>query len=210
MSANNVAIRGIRRRKSTISEIKIAVFGSEGVGKSALIVRFLTKRFIGEYDHQTENIYRSELLLDGDPVLLEILDTCPNKEDPIPTEETINWADGYMLVYSVTDRSSFDYVRNIRDHLYSLGLGGIPLMILANKKDLVHMRQVSCEEGEILVKDSEDSFVEVAASEQVTQITRVFYNLCHSVHTYRRRSKQSLLDRMLGNKNHAKIEGGKK
>lgn len=210
MSVNNVAIRGIRRRKSTISEIKIAVLGFAGVGKSALIVRFLTKRFIGEYDHQTENIYRSELLLDGDPVLLEILDTCHNKEDTVPTEETINWADGYLLVYSVTDRSSFDYVRNIRDHLYSLGMGGVPLMVLANKKDLVHMRQVSYEEGEILVKESEDGFTEVAVSEQVTQITQVFYSLCQNIYNYRRRSKQSLLDRMLGNKSHAKTDNAKK
>ncbi|XP_037781008.1 ras-like protein family member 11B [Penaeus monodon] len=46
------AIRGIRRKKSSLSEVKIAVLGGPGVGKSALIVRFLTKRYIGEYDHQ--------------------------------------------------------------------------------------------------------------------------------------------------------------
>ncbi|XP_069975665.1 uncharacterized protein [Penaeus vannamei] len=49
------AIRGIRRKKSSLSEVKIAVLGGPGVGKSALIVRFLTKRYIGEYDHQAEH-----------------------------------------------------------------------------------------------------------------------------------------------------------
>ncbi|XP_046808542.1 ras-related and estrogen-regulated growth inhibitor [Lucilia cuprina] len=69
--------RGIRRKKSTLTELKIAVVGAPSVGKSALIVRFLTKRYIGEYDHQTENRYKHEALVDGEPVLFEILDTCP-------------------------------------------------------------------------------------------------------------------------------------
>lgn len=44
---------------------------------AALIVRFLTKRYIGEYDHQTKNRYKHEAMVDGEPVLFEILDTCP-------------------------------------------------------------------------------------------------------------------------------------
>uniref|UniRef100_A0A8C0UQ81 small monomeric GTPase n=1 Tax=Cyanistes caeruleus TaxID=156563 RepID=A0A8C0UQ81_CYACU len=32
------------------AEVKLAIFGRAGVGKSALVVRFLTKRFIWEYD----------------------------------------------------------------------------------------------------------------------------------------------------------------
>lgn len=47
---------------------------------TALIVRFLTKRYIGEYDHQTENRYKHEAMVDGEPVLFEILDTCPKVE----------------------------------------------------------------------------------------------------------------------------------
>ena len=44
-----------RRRKvsviaSTLKPIRIIILGSIGVGKSALTVRLLTRRFIGEYD----------------------------------------------------------------------------------------------------------------------------------------------------------------
>ena len=91
-------IRGIRRKKSSLSEVKIGIIGSPGVGKSALAVRFLTKRYIGEYDHQsgivivmsgiiqhgstliayvTETRYKHEILVDGEPILFEICDTCP-------------------------------------------------------------------------------------------------------------------------------------
>lgn len=44
--------KGIRRKRSCLSEVKIAVIGAQLVGKSALTVRFLTKRYIGEYIHQ--------------------------------------------------------------------------------------------------------------------------------------------------------------
>lgn len=65
------------------------------------------------------------------------------------------------------------------------------------------LRQVSQEEGEILAKDFECSFSEVAAAEQVAQIGEVFHELCREVLAVRRKSKQSLLDRMLGGKSAA-------
>jgi len=34
---------------------------------AALIVRFLTKRYIGEYDHQTENRYKHEAMVSKKP-----------------------------------------------------------------------------------------------------------------------------------------------
>ena len=69
------------------------MLGAPGVGKSgeikepaktklyactvALVVRLLTKRYIGEYDHQADTRYKNEILVDGDPVIFEICDTCP-------------------------------------------------------------------------------------------------------------------------------------
>ena len=59
------AIRQVRRKKSSLSEVKILIVGAPGVGKSALVVRFLTKRYIGEYDHQSDTRYKNEVLVDG-------------------------------------------------------------------------------------------------------------------------------------------------
>ncbi|CAG9857905.1 unnamed protein product [Phyllotreta striolata] len=75
--------KGMRRKKSSLSEVKVAVIGAPGVGKSALSVRFLTRRYIGEYDHQSETRYKHEVLVDNEPVLYEILDTCPKTFDSL-------------------------------------------------------------------------------------------------------------------------------
>lgn len=59
-------------------------------------------------------------------------------------------------------------------------------------------RQVSADEGDILAKDFDCKFSELSAAENVVQVADVFHELCRDVLNARRKSKQSLLDRMLG------------
>lgn len=110
------------------------------------------------------------------------------------TMDAVQWADGILLVYSITDRDSFNYIRKTKTHLQL----DIPLALVANKVDMVHLRQVSTEEGDILAKDFECKFCEVSAAEHVVPVADAFHDLCREVLQARRKSKQSLLDRMLG------------
>eukprot|EP00094_Tigriopus_californicus_P009460 TCALIF_09123-PA protein Name:"Similar to RERG Ras-related and estrogen-regulated growth inhibitor (Bos taurus)" AED:0.06 eAED:0.06 QI:472/0.75/0.6/1/0.5/0.6/5/0/245 len=234
--SSSSGIRGIRRKKSSLSEVKIAIIGAPGVGKSALAVRFLTKRYIGEYDHQSElrtpnllkavafhkfeNVspfletrYKHEILVDGEPVLFEICDTCPKLETDMPLSDTIIWADGFILVYSITDRGSFNYIKLVKQYIIDVrqqhydktgttNSSGTfaPMVLLGNKGDMVHLRQVATEEGEILSKDFDCYFSEVAAADQVSEVAEAFLELCREVHISRRKNKTSLLNRVLGNK----------
>lgn len=158
--------------------------------------------------------------MDGEPILFEILDTCPTLTSHTSTTTTSNtspavtacvdsassggdasnteavqWADGVLLVYAITDRASFNFVRRARAELQS---ADVPVALVGNKVDMVHLRQVSTEEGEILGKDFECKFCEVSAAEQVGPVADAFHDLCREVLLARRKSKQSLLDRMLG------------
>lgn len=164
-------------------------------------------------------------MVDTEPILFEILDTCPKKviaygsqydeifyenihklfnlqvdDDSacgsIALSETTQWADGLLLVYSITDRDSFNFVKRVKAELQT----DTPVLLVANKADMVHLRQVSYDEGEILAKDYECKFSEVSAAEHVAQVTDTFQDLCREVLTVRRKSKQSLLDRVLGNR----------
>ena len=98
----------------------------------------------------------------------------------MPSSETIAWADGFLLVYSITDRHSFNWVKRCRLHITEkrnnlsgitqrdrgggvsptlstgtqISLGGEvvstpgpPMVLVGNKADMVHLRQVSTEEG---------------------------------------------------------------
>ncbi|CAO1345786.1 unnamed protein product [Diamesa serratosioi] len=188
--------KGIRRKKSCLSETKIAIIGLSGVGKSALTVRFLTKRYIGEYDHQADKVHKHETMVDGEAVLCEIWDSCTKVYSIISKSEAFNWSDGLLLVYSITDRDSFNFIRKVKQELQN---SDIPILLVANKVDMVHLRVVSYEEGEIL--DFDCKFFEISAAEQVTAVSEAFLELCRDVLQAKRKSKQSFIDkidRMLG------------
>lgn len=109
------------------------------------------------------------------------------------TIDAIQWADGILLVYSITERQSFNYIKRAKIEIQS----DIPVLLVGNKVDMVHLRQVSADEGDILAKDFECKFSELSAAEHVTPVADAFYDLCREVLAARRKSKQSLLDRML-------------
>ncbi|XP_059469368.1 ras-related and estrogen-regulated growth inhibitor [Neocloeon triangulifer] len=201
----------IRRKKSGLTEVKVAVVGASGVGKTALTVRFLTKRYIGEYDHQNETRYKHETMVDSDTVVFEIVDTCPSRSSSLTANggghqlcslETASWADGFVFVYAITDKSSLDSLRLARQQIKEARVTSrgtnwpAPCVLVAAKADLVHFRQVSMDEGEQLAHDWECTYLEVAAAEEVQSSTAVFQTLCREVLAARRRGKQSLLDRM--------------
>lgn len=54
---------------------KIAVLGEAGVGKSALVVRSITGRFLHHYDPTLEDEYRCQVLVNGQMRSVAIMDT---------------------------------------------------------------------------------------------------------------------------------------
>ncbi|XP_056407521.1 ras-related and estrogen-regulated growth inhibitor [Hyla sarda] len=165
--------------KST--EVKIAVFGRAGVGKSALLVRFLTKRFIWEYDPTLESTYRHQTTIDDEAVAMELLDTA-GQEDPLQREGHIRWGEGFIIVYDITDRGSFQDVMTFKNLLDEVKKPkNVTFILVGNKADLSHSRQVSTEEGEKLASELACAFYECSACTGEGNITQVFYELCREI-----------------------------
>ncbi|KAL1445101.1 hypothetical protein MTO96_029358 [Rhipicephalus appendiculatus] len=95
------------RKSSGLSPIRVMVMGSQSVGKSAVTVRFLTRRFISEYSSMKDLLYRHTVLVDNRALELEILDTSRYQENKFP-EDKMGWADALVVVYSIEDRWSFE------------------------------------------------------------------------------------------------------
>ena len=64
--------------------------------------------------------------------------------------DVYNWADALVLVFAITDRRSFNYVRRVKQTM--LDAFEMPVALVANKADMVHLRQVSTEEGKLVAK----------------------------------------------------------
>ena len=56
-------------------DIKLAVVGEAGVGKSALVVRFITGRFLHHYNPTLEDEYSCKMDADGRQHSMVIMDT---------------------------------------------------------------------------------------------------------------------------------------
>ncbi|KAF0747029.1 ras-related and estrogen-regulated growth inhibitor isoform X1 [Aphis craccivora] len=89
--------------------IRVMIMGQPGVGKTALLVRFVTKKFIGDYDPNLEKMYTYQVCMESETVNFEILDTAGYVQDEsCNLEMNMRWADVFILVYSITDKCSFD------------------------------------------------------------------------------------------------------
>lgn len=59
---------------SKVRSLRVLVLGQSGVGKTALVVRFVTSRFIGEYESNLEKVYTTNTVFDKEAVQFDILD----------------------------------------------------------------------------------------------------------------------------------------
>uniref|UniRef100_A0A8C5ITY3 small monomeric GTPase n=1 Tax=Junco hyemalis TaxID=40217 RepID=A0A8C5ITY3_JUNHY len=133
-----------------------------------------------------EMIYRHVAVIDGEMVHFEILDTAGQEEDSLQIEEKIKWGDGFAVVYSVTDRCSFDEVMRLCfliNHLHASpkrsggGAEQPPVVIVGNKKDLQFDRMVSTEDGENLSKALKIPFYEISTRDSYEEPVAVFSSL---------------------------------
>uniref|UniRef100_A0A3Q4HWW5 small monomeric GTPase n=1 Tax=Neolamprologus brichardi TaxID=32507 RepID=A0A3Q4HWW5_NEOBR len=115
-----------------------------------MCVRFITKRFIGEYDHKKVT-YKCSRVVDQEAVDLEILDL--TWKSVASLESSIRWADGFLLLYSITQRFSFLEVPQLKTLIDQTKQNLVPVVLVANKADLEIGRQVTTDEGQRLAKD---------------------------------------------------------
>ncbi|KAL3980115.1 blood vessel epicardial substance [Sarotherodon galilaeus] len=161
-------------------EVNILLLGAHNVGKSALTVRFLTRRFIGEYG-DIESVYSRVDRIDGQEICFNIWDSqyaqAGEKSSSI-SDKQLQWADGMILVYNMCDRSSFDVVQQqLQQIRRSRKPSSVPIIIVANKRDLQRHRSVSGEEGRLLALSQHCGFFEVSAAETYHGVLLVFHRL---------------------------------
>lgn len=122
---------------------KLVLIGDSGVGKSNLLSRFTRDYF----DLETKSTIGVEfatkrLETDGKSIKAQIWDTAGQERYRAITSAYYRGAVGALLVFDIAKRSSFEnadrWLKELRDHADP----GIMVMLVGNKRDLQHMRQV--------------------------------------------------------------------
>ncbi|KAH9518860.1 hypothetical protein Btru_006420 [Bulinus truncatus] len=166
-------------------EYKIVVVGAKEVGKTVRRAEFCTWDTV---DGQTCCMRLSELRLP--------LKVSPQKghDDPIIKSLTQR-ADGFLLIYSVTDMDSFwatsgyyDLIMELRNHVDT------PLVYIANKTDCDGGQVVTSNKGRDAAFDLGASFYETSVKNDPDSIKYVFHDVIRqvrSVRTHARLQEQS-------------------
>ncbi|XP_030266779.1 ras-related and estrogen-regulated growth inhibitor-like protein [Sparus aurata] len=175
-------------------EVNVLLLGAHSVGKSALTVRFLTRRFIGEYG-DIESVYSRVDRIDAQDVCFNVWDSPYTQDDgkslSLPDKQ-LQWADGIVLVYSICDRRSFHVVRQQLQLIRrSRKPSSVPVVVVGNKLDLHCHRSVSSEEGRLLALSQHCGFYEVSAAETYEDVLLVFQRLVHLIRESRALRKSS-------------------
>ncbi|VDL59486.1 unnamed protein product [Hymenolepis diminuta] len=119
----------------------VIVLGSGGVGKSALVVKYVCGKFVDKYDPTIEDFYQKEVSYAGLPKTLNILDTAGTSQFSSLHDLYIKNGDGFLIVYNLANKQSFNDIRNMRETILRIkGLpsnGFVPLVLVGTKADLL-------------------------------------------------------------------------
>jgi GTPase KRas protein len=90
------------------SLVRLCVMGDGGCGKTASTIQMCHNHFVEAYDPTIEDSYRRNVAVQGETVLLEILDTAGQEEFSPLRDQWIRESEGFLLIYDVTSRASLD------------------------------------------------------------------------------------------------------
>lgn len=160
-----------------MKEYKLVVVGGGGVGKSALTIQFIQSHFVDEYDPTIEDSYRKQVAIDNEVSLLDILDTAGQEEYSAMREQYMRTGEGFLLVYSVTERESFNELSSFHQQILRVkDTECVPILLVGNKSDLSDERSVSYEEGQDLAKQFGCAFLETSAKQGIN-VDQAFHDL---------------------------------
>ncbi|CAI5787020.1 GTP-binding protein Di-Ras2 [Lacerta agilis] len=147
------------------NDYRVVVFGAGGVGKSSLVLRFVKGTFRDSYIPTIEDTYRQVISCDKSICTLQITDTTGSHQFPAMQRLSISKGHAFILVYSVTSRQSLEELKPIYEQICQIkgDIDSIPIMLVGNKNDEDHNREVQTNDGEALAKKWKCAFMETSA-----------------------------------------------
>ncbi|XP_046477654.2 ras-like protein 2 [Neodiprion pinetum] len=139
----------------------VAILGTQGVGKTALISQFMTSECINAYDRQKDIPSEQSvfIMLNGEESELRFL----NITNPKAELDKISQPGAFVVMYSVIDKASFQRAEEYLAYLHDQDLlRGRPAILVGNKIDLARSRAVSSQDGKCMACTYRAKFIEVS------------------------------------------------
>lgn len=151
------------------TDVRLVFLGAAGVGKTALIQRFLKNTFEPKHRRTVEELHRKEYEVGGVKVTINIMDTSGSYSFPAMRKLSIQNSDAFALVYAVDDPESLEAVKSLREEILEVKEDKYtPIVVIGNKIDRLSERRVSSEDVLSTVEmDWNQSYLESSAKENI-------------------------------------------
>jgi small GTP-binding protein len=168
---------------------KIVMLGAYGVGKTRLATRFYWGSFIENYNLSSfEHTWYKVDRVDGEYARFQVSDVSVdeiNLLDP-RVDEIVRDGKGFIFVYDITDQSSFNALRELREKLDKVkGRGNhIPVILVGSKADQEQKRAVLKSDAKALASSWGCRYIEASAKDNVN-CEEVFFECIREIRRLR-------------------------
>ncbi|KAF5368321.1 hypothetical protein D9758_002345 [Tetrapyrgos nigripes] len=132
------------------------------------------------YDPTIEDAYRKQLIVDNRMCFVEVIDTAGQEEYATLRDQWVREGQGFILVYSIASRSTFERLEIFRQSMRRVKRGDPIFMLVGNKCDKTYEREVSKEEGAALARQFGCEFIETSAK-TAQNVERLFTTLVRAL-----------------------------
>lgn len=183
---------------------KVIMVGSGGVGKSALTLQFMYDEFVEDYEPTKADSYRKKVVVDGNEVQIDILDTAGQEDYAAIRDNYFRSGEGFLCVFSITEQESFQASSEFREQILRVkNDDNIPFLLVGNKADLAERRQVPAQDAEARAQQWRVPYVETSAKTR-TNVDKAFYDLMKMI-----QEKKDQSNAVGGSKKQNGAQGGK-
>jgi small GTP-binding protein len=162
---DSVSVVAGRQQTESNTDYRVVVFGSAGVGKSSLVLRFVKGTYKDSYVPTIEDTYRQVITNNKLVCTLQIIDTTGSHQFPAMQRLNIQKGHAFILVYSINSKQSLEELRAIYKDIVEIKgfneIKTVPIMLVGNKSDENTNREVTTSLAEKLSHDWGCSFIEV-------------------------------------------------
>jgi len=161
---------------------KVVLIGDSGVGKSNLLSRFTRN----EFNLETKSTIGVEfatrsIQTEGKTIKAQIWDTAGQERYRAITSAYYRGAVGALLVYDISKHATFKNVERWLQELRENADRNIVIMLVGNKSDLRHLREVPTEEAKEFAEKNKLSFIETSALDS-SNVELAFQNILTEIY----------------------------
>ena len=146
--------------------------------------------FVEDYEPTKADSYQKKVVLDGEEVQIDILDTAGEEDYAAIRDNYFRSGEGFLCVFSITQDESFQATKEFREQIVRVKeKETIPFILVGNKSDLTDQRAVTLANAQAQANEWKVPYVETSAKTR-ENVDKVFFDLMREIREQKMETKR--------------------